>query len=89
MTEEKKWWLYLLQCENNKTYTGIAVDVEQRFKNHQTGKGAKFTRMNKPIKILGAQPFPDRSSVSKAETQLKKYKPEDKYLWASEWVWNK
>ncbi len=85
---DKTWWIYLLQCENNKTYAGSSVDVEARFANHVNGKGAKFTKINKPIKILGAQVFPDRSSACKAESQLKKLKPREKHLWANKWQWN-
>lgn len=79
------WWLYLLACEDGRTYAGIALDVDARFKAHLSGKGAKFTRANRPVKILGAQSFASRSAASKAEYALKSLKPAAKLQWARQW----
>lgn len=84
---KQTWWVYLLQCENNKTYIGSAIDVNARFANHIKGKGAKFTKINKPITILGAKVFIDRSSACKAESQLKKLTPKAKHDWAKQNYW--
>jgi len=56
----KTWWLYLLACAGGRTYAGIALDVAARFRLHAAGKAAKFTRANKPLRVLGAQPFANR-----------------------------
>ena len=42
------WFVYLLECENGKIYTGITTDVTRRFDEHLKGTGAKFTRANLP-----------------------------------------
>lgn len=83
----KVWWVYLLACKGGRTYAGIAIDVGARFLAHREGKGAKFTRANKPLKILGAQSFPSRSEALKAEYALKQLERPDKLLWARERVW--
>lgn len=83
----KAWWLYLLLCEGGMTYAGTAADVEVRFQKHLAGKGARFTRINKPIDILAAQPFPDRASACKAEYALKQRSQKEKLEWAQEWEW--
>ena len=57
------WALYLLECENGYLYAGISNDVERRFIQHQKGKGAKFTRINRPLKILGVERFANRRSI--------------------------
>jgi putative endonuclease len=85
--EQPIWWLYLLQCDHGLTYTGTTNDVDARFAKHQTGRGAKFTRINKPLSILGAQPFPNRSTACQAEYRLKKLKPQHKMTWAKDWPW--
>ena len=77
-TNAKTWYLYLLECAGDRLYTGIAVDVDARFKAHAAGKGAKFTRSFPPIRILLTQSFPNRSEASKAEAALKKLSPADK-----------
>jgi putative endonuclease len=65
------WFLYLLECNNGAYYAGITNDVEARFAAHVSGKGARYTRANPPIKIIASKPYSDRSSASVAEAQLK------------------
>jgi putative endonuclease len=65
------WFLYMLECNNGAYYAGITNDVEARFATHVSGKGARYTRANPPIKIIASKPYPDRSSASVAEAKLK------------------
>lgn len=81
----KLWWLYLLACEDGRTYAGIAVDINARFAKHLAGKGARFTRANRPIKILGAQAFPDKSQALKAEHALQRLDRPARLAWARRW----
>jgi putative endonuclease len=83
----KVWWLYLLACADGRTYAGIALDVAGRFRAHAAGKGSKFTRANPPLRILGAQPFADRSQALQAEYALKRLEKPDKLRWAQRWTW--
>lgn len=53
-------------------YAGITNKLAERFAAHQAGKGAKFTRANPPVRILGARPYADRSEASKAEYAIKR-----------------
>jgi putative endonuclease len=80
----RTWWLYLLLCEDSRTYTGIARDVDARYAAHVQGKGGRFTRANKPIAILGMQPFADRSAASRAEYALKQLRRPEKLAWAQQ-----
>jgi putative endonuclease len=83
--DTKTWWVYLLGCADGRTYIGIALDVELRFQTHLLGNGAKFTRSNKPVIILGAQPFSSKSAALKAEYALKQLSRTDKLQWAQQW----
>lgn len=67
-----KWFVYLLECRNGALYCGITTDVGRRFTEHQSGKGARYTRLNPPLAIVAVKEYPDRSSASKAEWQVKK-----------------
>jgi putative endonuclease len=82
------WWLYLLACADGRTYAGIALDVTARFRVHAAGKGSKFTRANPPLRILGAQPFADRSQALQAEYALKRLEKPEKLHWAQRWRWS-
>lgn len=78
------WWLYLLVCRDGRTYAGIAIDVAARFAAHRSGKGAKFTRSNPPVRVLGAKAFASRSEALKAEAALKKLDRTGRLSWARE-----
>ena len=67
----QRWFLYLLECTNGSYYAGITTDVVARFEAHQSGKGARYTRANPPLRIVAQAAYPDRSTASKAEWQLK------------------
>lgn len=76
------WWLYLLACRDGRTYAGIATDVDARFAAHCSGKGAKFTRSNPPVRVLGARAFASKSEALKAEAALKRLDRAAKLAWA-------
>lgn len=78
----QRWWLYLLVCRDGRTYTGIATDVAARFAAHSSGKGAKFTRSNPPVRVLGTRAFANKSEALKAEAALTKLDRTDKLAWA-------
>lgn len=65
------WFLYLLECNNGAYYAGITNDVEARFATHVSGKGARYTRANPPVKILATKTYANRSAASVAEAKLK------------------
>ncbi|MEG0069525.1 GIY-YIG nuclease family protein [Cetobacterium sp.] len=68
----KKWFVYILRCEDNSLYTGITTDVNRRFNTHLSGKGAKYTRAKKPIKIENFFVFDTKSLALKEEIRIKK-----------------
>ena len=72
------WYLYLLECANGAYYAGITTDVAARFAAHQSGKGARYTRANPPLRIVGQAAYANRSAASKAEWQLKQLSREAK-----------
>ena len=67
-----KYYLYILKTVDNTLYCGIARDVLVRFKEHLSGKGAKYTRSHKPESIVYVDIFEDKSSASKEEYRIKK-----------------
>lgn len=85
MSGEGAWSLYLLACADGRTYAGIALDVEARFALHAAGKGAKFTRSNPPLEILGVQPFATKGEALRAELELKRLRKPDRLAWARRW----
>ncbi len=66
------WYLYLLECADDTLYCGITNHIVKRLEQHNTGKGAKYTRGRGPVKLLALWPHADRSEASKAEYAFKK-----------------
>ena len=69
------WYLYLLECRSGgrmSLYAGISTDPQRRFAEHVAGTGARYTRANRPLRILASRKYPDRAEASRAEAALKK-----------------
>ncbi|MFR1672643.1 MAG: GIY-YIG nuclease family protein [Candidatus Gastranaerophilaceae bacterium] len=77
---EKKYYVYMLLTEKDTLYCGYTDDVEKRFKAHLEGKGAKYTRANKPLKIVYTKEFETKSEAMKEENRLKKLTHKEKLL---------
>jgi putative endonuclease len=69
---QRAWYLYVLECEGDRLYTGISVDVEARLLAHRQGKGAKFTQSFPPRRLLFSARFEDRAAASRAEYDFKR-----------------
>ena len=77
------WWLYLLECDTGLLYIGIARDVQGRFEAHRNGTGAMFTRLNRPVRILGQAALATRSEALRAEYALKQLSRREKLDWCA------
>lgn len=73
-----KWYVYILRCSDSSLYTGITKDINRRYKEHISGKGAKYTRSRKPEKIEKIIECDNRSEATKLELKIKKMKKIDK-----------
>lgn len=67
----KTWFVYMLRCRDGSLYTGIARDVQARLEQHQSGKGAKYTRGRGPLELVYTEQCPDKSVALKRELQIK------------------
>jgi putative endonuclease len=67
----KPYSLYLLLCRGNVIYAGITNDMERRYGQHTTGKGAKFTKSHPPIKILAQAVIGEKGEALKHEYTVK------------------
>ena len=65
-------YVYILQCRDGSLYTGYSTDPERRLKEHQEGKGARYTRGRRPVELLGFLKFDSRSEALSAEAAIKR-----------------
>ena len=66
-----KWFLYILECQDGKFYTGITKDIDRRLKAHNEGKGASFTRMRRPVKVIYHETLKSRAQALIREYAVK------------------
>ena len=79
---KNSYYIYILKCENDILYTGIATDYKRRLDEHMkvsgSKKGAKFTKSHKPEEIVALWTTKTRSDASKLESRIKQLEKSDK-----------
>jgi len=65
------YYVYILRCKDGSYYTGHAKDVEKRFEMHKNGRGARYTRMHEPEKLVYVEDFESRSEAMRRERKIK------------------
>jgi putative endonuclease len=69
---EKNWVVYLVRCSDKSLYCGISNDVQRRLKEHNSGKGAKYTRSRRPVEFVAGSPELQKPDALKLEYRIKK-----------------
>ena len=72
------WYVYILLCADGSLYTGSSNNPEERFEYHKNGKGGRYTRSHKPIKLLYTEQLESKSAALKRESQIKSWPREKK-----------
>jgi putative endonuclease len=65
-------YCYIVQCADGTYYTGWTTDPVRRVKTHNKGRGAKYTKMRLPVRLVYVEEQPDRRSAMKRERVIKK-----------------
>jgi putative endonuclease len=81
MENEKKWFVYILQCMDGSYYTGVTNDVDARMNAHATGKGSKYVYKKGFKKLLRVRLCKDKSEACKFEYEIKKFPRGEKLSW--------
>lgn len=70
-----EWFVYMLKCSDGTLYTGVTTDITRRVKEHNgegvKGKGAKYTKARRPVKVVYQETAIDRSSAQIREAALR------------------
>jgi len=70
---ESSWYVYILKCNDETLYTGITTDLKRRVEEHNGSlKGAKYTRIRRPVELVYAESCKDKSSAAVREIEIKK-----------------
>ncbi|WP_452222585.1 GIY-YIG nuclease family protein [Lacinutrix chionoecetis] len=69
----KSYFVYILQCSDNLTYTGVTNNISRRFEEHQIGLNKSCsTYKRRPLKLIFHQQFNDINQAIYFEKKIKK-----------------
>ena len=66
------WFLYALRCADGTLYTGVTTDLLRRLKEHNSGRGARYTAGRGPVHLLGSWTFESQSTAQRAEARFRR-----------------
>ena len=72
------YFCYIVECCDGSYYTGWTMDPARREKQHNSGRGAKYTRFHRPVRLVYIEEVTDRSSAMKREFAIKRLDHERK-----------
>lgn len=71
-------YTYIVQCSDSTYYTGWTNQLEARIQAHNAGKGAKYTKARRPIKLVYYETFETKSEALSREYQIKQLSRQEK-----------
>jgi putative endonuclease len=71
--ESNSHFFYVLLCQDGSFYGGYTNDLERRVKQHNEGKGAKYTRGRGPVMVVYSKAYPNKGEALKAEYTFKQW----------------
>ena len=74
------WQVYVILCSDDSLYTGITTDLQRRFDQHASGRGAKYFRGRRPLEVVYQESGHTRSSASRRELEIKSLVRSEKCL---------
>ena len=76
--QQNKYYVYILECSDDTLYTGYTTDLGKRIEAHNNGKGAKYTRVRRPVKLAWSKQYKTLSEALKKEVEIKKLSRKEK-----------
>lgn len=70
---------YIVRCSDGTLYTGWTNDIERRIREHNAGRGAKYTKPRRPVTLAYLEVFETKEEAMKREYAIKRL-PRDKKI---------
>ena len=72
VSEQGKWFVYAIECNNGSVYIGQTKKILDRWKLHQKGKAAQWTKKHEPIRLFYYEIVDSFKEALDREKKLKK-----------------
>ena len=66
-------YVYIVECADGSYYTGWTTDLRRRLAAHNAGRGSRYTRIRRPVKLVYSEEHPDRTSAQRRELAIKRW----------------
>lgn len=64
-------YTYIVRCSDGTLYTGWTNDLKKRIKDHNEGRGAKYTRARRPVVLAYYEEFDTKEEAMSREWAIK------------------
>ena len=64
-------YTYVLECKDGTLYTGWTNNLEKRVRDHNEGKGAKYTKSRRPVRLVYHEVFETKEEAMRREYAIK------------------
>ena len=71
-------YTYIVECADGSLYCGWTNDLDKRIKDHNAGKGAKYTKTRLPVKLVYFEEFDTKEEAMSREWHIKQLRREKK-----------
>lgn len=71
-------YTYIVKCSDGSLYTGWTNNLEKRIKDHNAGRGAKYTKARSPVVLVYKEEFPTKQEAMKREWEIKRLSRKEK-----------
>ena len=71
-------YTYILECKDNTYYTGWTNNLEKRLKDHNEGRGAKYTKARLPVSLIYYEEFQTKEEAMRREYAIKRMSRSEK-----------
>ena len=65
-------YVYLLECADGTLYAGWTTDLERRLAAHNAGRGARYTRGRRPVRLAYYEECATREAAQQREAALRR-----------------
>jgi len=65
-------YVYILECADGTLYTGWTTDLARRVREHNSGRGARYTRTRRPARLVYWEEMPTQRAAMQRELVLKR-----------------
>lgn len=66
-------FVYIVRCSDNSLYTGYTNNIEVRINKHNAGKGAKYTKIRRPVVLVYQEMYDTKSEALRREYEIKTF----------------